>query len=136
MNNKLIFAFALFCLFSTVFSQDYQARCQIRLFPSSGISNLGYIFDDGNDNVAPFYGWSWLDVFTGNWPNIQTEGERVYKSYSSLRAVQVGFCAECTLTVYSRTDFSGNSETFDFDQGSEYEFPFCAKSFTLDCAPL
>jgi len=136
MNLRFIFAFVLFCFASTVLSQDIQARCQIRFFPSSGISNLGYIFYDGDD-VAPFNGWSWVDVFTGTWPvSSYEEGAKNFKAYSSLRAVQVGNCWECTLTVYSRTDFSGNSETYDFSQGSEYEFPFCAKSLRLDCADL
>lgn len=100
-----------------------QETCDMRFF-KNGINNNDYIYLE-NDNVAPFTGWAWVD------PHTQTDKEE--RTYSSLRAVQGGFCESCTLTIYSKATFSGLSEYYSFRDDFQFEFPFCAKSFILDC---
>jgi len=100
-----------------------QETCDMRFFKNQ-INNDDYIYLE-NDNVAPFTGWAWVDPLT------QTEKEE--RTYSSLRAVQGGFCESCTLTIFSKKSFSGKSELYSFRDNYEFTFPFCAKSFILDC---
>ncbi len=125
LKSTLIFllGLSLFALIPTTFSQE---TCQIRFFPG-GINNNQYLYLD-DDNVAPFTGWAWKDFYQ--------QTDKVQRTYSSLRAVQANFCETCTLTVFSTTSFGGNSEVYSFRDGFEFNFPFCAKSFTLNCEPV
>ena len=120
MNSKIIiFLFGFIAL-----SYAQQHTCQIRLFKTG---TPGSVYYDGTNNVAPFTGWSELD------PN--EPGAQQY-TLSSATVAEATFCDACTLTVYSTSSFGGRSEVYD-DMESPYQifFPFCIKSFILDCQP-
>jgi len=119
-TTMFLLGLSFFCLISLIKSQE---TCEIRFF-QNGINNKDYIYFDDN-NVAPFTGKAWVDP--------ENQGELEQRAYSSLRAVQAGFCEICTLTIFSTTTFSGKSVEYNFRDGFEFTFPFCAKSFTLNC---
>lgn len=100
-----------------------QQTCQLKFFYTSIAAN-DYIFIDENNAGAPFTGWFWTD---------DTQTEQETRTYSSLRAVQGEFCEDCTLAVFSSSTFKGQVALYDFNEGSEFTFPFCAKSYDLDC---
>jgi len=120
MNSKAIF----FLLGLAALCYAQQHTCEIRIFKDQGSVSILY---DGTNNVAPFTGWSELD------PN--EPGAQQY-TLSSSTVIQATFCDACTLTVYSTNSFGGRSEVYD-DMESPYQifFPFCIKSFILDCQP-
>ena len=82
---------------------------------------------DGTNNIAPFTG-AGLNPVDPNEPGAQQN------TISSATFAEALFCDACTLTVYSKNSFGGRSEVYDHME-SPYQlfFPFCIKSFILDC---
>ncbi len=126
MISKTSFV-AIFLLGFALIQSSSAHNCYLRLSP-------GYLNDPrnigsyGEDQVAPFEGFG---------TNSQNQPE--WYSYSSLRSAEMyqegaSNCFDCTLTIYSTSTFSGRKEVYDFNtDGTEWNFPFCAKSIDLVC---
>ncbi len=101
-----------------------QPPCQIRLYKSG--SNDAVLYD-GTNNVAPFTG-------SGLNPQDPSEPANPVNTISSANLAEALFCDSCVLTVYSTNSFSGNSQVYNnMETPYQLYFPFCVKSFTLDC---
>jgi len=120
MKSLLLLCFCL-ALSSSIASAASIEVCEFRFFRHGPQGD--YMYYTG-DNVAPFDGYSLGGPF---------QSDRIDVTYPSVGSVQGGFCELCTMTVYSTSTFSGRSAFYDFKEGFEFIFPFCVKSFDLDC---
>jgi len=113
---------SLLLLGLAVLSSAQPGPCQLNFWKTG---STGHIYYDGTNDVAPFTGWDTLD------PN--EPGAQQY-TFSSLNGVVAIYCDTCILTIYSTDSFGGLSETYSYmETPNQIPFPFCAKSFVLDC---
>jgi len=116
----LFLGLAFCCFLQSTTAQNPQ--CELRFYngPVNGVDYIRL----GGSHQAPFEGWRWLDAAE----TIQED-----HVFTGLKGLEAYSCDYCFLTIYSTTHFSGRSQVLELYDATQYTFPFCVKSYNLEC---
>ena len=115
-----------FLLLATTAFGSYVEYCHLKFFKDYSDLNTFFYETTWSTEKEPVF-WTV--------PNLPNDGSKV--PFSSIRAVsseEQPFCSEnCKLTIFSRPSYAGRSEVYYPGTVDVTLFPFCAKSYILDC---
>lgn len=120
MKTSMLSFIALLLLGVTAFGSNVKS-CHLYFWKDS----RDIYFHDGTSNIDDaLHAWSSIDP--------ALPGQQY--TFSSFRNVEVQYCADtCELTIYSTATFGGKSKTYVPENLGEITFPWCVKSYTIDC---
>jgi len=122
MKSSMLSIVILLLLGVTAFGSNAKS-CHLKFFKHPADHDI--YFHDGTSNIDDaLHAWSSIDP--------PLPGQQYI--FSSFRAVEVQSCADtCELTIYSTATFGGKTQTYVPQNMNEIVFPWCIKSYTIDC---